>query len=67
MTGHGDIPVSVRAMKAGAVDFLPKPCRDQDLLDAVSAAIEQNSSSRLERDAVENLRSLYETLSPPVG
>lgn len=64
MTGHGDIPMSVRAMKAGAVDFLPKPCREQDLLDAVSAAIEQDRSSRVERDAAEQLRSLYETLSP---
>lgn len=64
MTGHGDIPMSVRAMKAGALDFLPKPCRDQDLLDAVSAAIEQDRARRAERELVTQLRSLYETLSP---
>lgn len=64
MTGHGDIPMSVRAMKAGALDFLPKPFREQDLLDAVSAAIEQDRTRRLARGAVTQLRSLYETLSP---
>lgn len=64
MTGHGDIPMSVRAMKAGALDFLPKPCRDQDLLDAVSAAIDQDRTRRAEREMVTQLRSLYETLSP---
>ncbi|MCK5746991.1 MAG: response regulator transcription factor, partial [Oricola sp.] len=42
MTGHGDIPMSVRGMKAGAVDFLPKPFRDQDMLDAVAAAMERD-------------------------
>ena len=42
MTGHGDIPMTVRAMKAGAVDFQPKPFRDQDILDAVSGAIERD-------------------------
>ena len=46
MTGHGDIPMSVRAMKAGAVDFLPKPFRDQDMLDAVAAAIERDRARR---------------------
>lgn len=46
MTGHGDVPMSVRAMKAGAVDFLTKPFRDQDLLDAVSAAIERDAQQR---------------------
>ena len=45
MTGHGDIPMTVRAMKAGAVDFLAKPFRDQDMLDAVSAAIERDRSA----------------------
>ena len=64
MTGHGDIPMSVRAMKAGALDFLPKPFREQDLLDAVSAAIAQDRASRAERGAATHLRSLYETLSP---
>ena len=47
VTGHGDIPMSVRAMKAGAVDFLPKPFRDQDLLDAVTAAIERDRRRRM--------------------
>jgi len=46
MTGHGDIPMSVRAMKAGAVDFLPKPFRDQDMLDAVAAALERDRQRR---------------------
>src|SRR5450631_3991937 len=46
MTGHGDIPVSVRAMKAGAVDFLAKPFRDQDMLDAVAAAIQRDQQAR---------------------
>lgn len=64
MTGHGDIPMSVRAMKAGALDFLPKPCREQDLLDAVSAAIEQDRTRRAERGVTDQLRSHYETLSP---
>ncbi|MFV3129022.1 response regulator transcription factor [Niveispirillum sp. KHB5.9] len=64
MTGHGDIPMSVRAMKAGALDFLPKPFREQDLLDAVSAAIEQDRTKRAARGAVTQLRSLYETLTP---
>ena len=46
MTGHGDIPMTVRAMKAGAVDFLTKPFRDQDMLDAVTTAIERDRKSR---------------------
>src|SRR5262245_23065892 len=46
VTGHGDIPMSVRAMKAGAVDFLPKPFRDQDLLDAITTAIEKDRRRR---------------------
>ena len=46
MTGHGDIPMSVRAMKAGAVEFLTKPFRDQDLLDAVQVALERNRAKR---------------------
>src|ERR1700748_2779239 len=46
MTGHGDIPMSVRAMKAGAIDFLPKPFRDQDMLDAVVAAVERDRQRR---------------------
>ena len=46
MTGHGDIPMSVRAMKAGAVDFLPKPFRDQDMIDAVTVAINRDRMQR---------------------
>jgi FixJ family two-component response regulator len=63
MTGHGDIPMSVRAMKAGAVDFLSKPFRDQDMLDAVTAAIERDAQRRTEATAKENLRAQYETLT----
>jgi FixJ family two-component response regulator len=64
MTGHGDIPMSVRAMKAGAVDFLPKPFRDQDMIDAVTAAVNRD---RLQRDS--EIRAVavtdrYATLSP---
>jgi FixJ family two-component response regulator len=50
MTGHGDIPMSVRAMKAGAVDFLTKPFRDQDMLDAVAAAIDRDSQAPRQRE-----------------
>lgn len=64
MTGHGDIPMSVRAMKAGAVDFLAKPFRDQDMLDAVAAAVERDRARRAEQDDEAGLRALYERLSP---
>ena len=64
MTGHGDIPMTVRAMKAGAVDFLTKPFRDQDMLDAVAAAIERDRSSRDEARALSDLQALFATLSP---
>ncbi|RUV69750.1 MAG: response regulator transcription factor [Mesorhizobium sp.] len=64
MTGHGDIPMTVRAMKAGAVDFLSKPFRDQDMLDAVSGAIERDRLRRIERADNESLRAEYETLTP---
>jgi FixJ family two-component response regulator len=64
ITGHGDIPMSVRAMKAGAVDFLTKPFRDQDLLDAVARAIERDRKRRDEVKAVSNLRALYGSLTP---
>jgi FixJ family two-component response regulator len=63
MTGHGDIPMSVRAMKAGAVDFLSKPFRDQDMLDAVTAALERDTQHRSESAAKEDLRAEYETLT----
>ena len=62
-TGHGDIPMSVRAMKAGAVDFLAKPFRDQDMLDAVTAAIERNAQDRAEAATKEDIRAQYETLT----
>jgi FixJ family two-component response regulator len=64
MTGHGDIPMSVRAMKAGAVDFLAKPFREQDLLDAVAAALESDRRRRSEQEAGAGLRRRYESLTP---
>src|SRR5690606_10628071 len=64
MTAHGDIPMSVRAMKAGASDFLTKPFRDQDMLDAVASAIEQDCLRRAEDKAFNILKSRYEELSP---
>nr|WP_255607739.1 response regulator transcription factor [Ancylobacter sp. Lp-2] len=63
MTGYGDIPMTVRAMKAGAVDFLTKPFRDQDILDAVAAAIEQDRTRRQADRAVAGVQELYETLT----
>ncbi|MFH3480804.1 MULTISPECIES: response regulator transcription factor [unclassified Xanthobacter] len=63
MTGHGDIPMSVRAMKAGAVDFLTKPFRDQDMLDAVAAAIDIDRTRREARATSSRLRALYDTLT----
>ena len=63
MTGHGDIPMTVRAMKAGAVDFLAKPFRDQDMLDAVSTAIERGRALRAEHAALASLRMQYESLT----
>jgi FixJ family two-component response regulator len=64
ITGHGDIPMSVRAMKAGAVEFLTKPFRDQDLLDAIQQAIERDRQSLKQRSEIAVLRSRYETLTP---
>jgi FixJ family two-component response regulator len=64
MTGHGDIPMSVKAMKAGAVDFLTKPFRDQDMLDAVTRAIERDRKRREKEKAVSDLRLLFESLTP---
>lgn len=63
MTGHGDIPMSVRAMKGGAVDFLTKPFRDQDMLDAVATAIERDRKRRQADRAIVSLRALFETLT----
>jgi FixJ family two-component response regulator len=64
MTGHGDIPMTVRAMKGGAVDFLTKPFRDQDMLDAVVTAIERDRKRREADRIVAHLRTLLETLTP---
>lgn len=64
MTGHGDIPMSVRAMKAGAVDFLTKPFRDQDLLDAVAAAHEKDRHQLALRLARSGLQARYASLTP---
>jgi len=63
MTGHGDIPMSVRGMKAGAIDFLPKPFRDQDMLDAVAAALEQDKSQRTAAESQAELQARFATLS----
>ena len=63
MTGHGDIPMSVKAMKGGAVDFLTKPFRDQDILDAVVTAIERDRKRRKEDRIVTDLQALFETLN----
>ena len=64
MTGHGDIPMSVKAMRAGAIDFLPKPFRDQDMLDAVMRAFDQDHKRRDEEKVVSKLRHLFESLTP---
>ncbi|HXI72407.1 MAG TPA: response regulator transcription factor [Verrucomicrobiae bacterium] len=64
ITGHGDIPMSVRAMKAGAVEFLTKPYRSRALLDAIHAAIERDRSAHQERSETRELRQRYEQLTP---
>lgn len=64
LTGHGDIPMTVQAMKFGAVDFLTKPVRDQTLLDAVSAAIERDVSDRAKARVLKRTTELLETLTP---
>jgi FixJ family two-component response regulator len=64
MTGHGDIPMSVKAMKAGAIDFLTKPFHDQDMLDAVTRALEQDRRRRGGEEAVSRVRHLFESLTP---
>ncbi|MFC3712306.1 response regulator transcription factor [Sphingoaurantiacus capsulatus] len=63
MTGHGDIPMTVRGMKAGAVDFLPKPFREQDMLDAVAAALAKDAEERAARSQSDGLRSRFDSLS----
>lgn len=64
ITGYGDIPMSVRAMKAGAVEFLAKPFRDQDLLDAISQALERDRQRRAQQADMADLRGRYEQLTP---
>ena len=63
MTGHGDIPMSVQAMKAGAVDFLTKPFRDQDMLDAVAAAVERDRSRRKDQQRLSDVRARFDGLT----
>ena len=63
MTGHGDIPMSVKAMKAGAIDFLTKPFRDQDILDAVIKAIERDKKRRYSEKGVSELRIRFDSLT----
>ena len=63
ITGHGDIPMTVRAMKGGAVEFLPKPFREQDLLDAVRIGLERDRARRESENAVSKLRADFESLT----
>jgi FixJ family two-component response regulator len=64
LTGHGDIPMSVKAMKAGAVEFLTKPFRERDLVDAIRSAIDRDRAARLERWELAELRHRYDSLTP---
>ena len=64
ITGHGDIPMSVRAMKAGAVEFLTKPFRDQDLLDAIQVALEKDGARRRREGEIAVIRERFESLTP---
>jgi FixJ family two-component response regulator len=64
ITGHGDIPMSVMAMKAGAVEFLSKPFRDEDLLDAIRQAIERDGQALKQRSRAAELRARYDLLTP---
>jgi FixJ family two-component response regulator len=64
ITAHGDIPMTVRAMKAGAVEFLTKPFRDQDLLDAIHVALEQDRARRQEEAKIATLRKRLQSLTP---
>ena len=63
ITGHGDIPMSVRAMKAGAIEFLTKPLREQDLLDAVQAGLDRDQARRESDKTVTEIRSKYDSLT----
>src|ERR1700685_260641 len=62
ITGHGDIPMTVKAMKSGAVEFLTKPFRDQDLLDAIHQALDRDRAARQQQSELTNLRKRYESL-----
>ena len=64
ITGHGDIPMTVRAMKSGAVEFLTKPFRDQDLLDAINQALDRDRLTRRHDSELAQLRKRYESLTP---
>jgi FixJ family two-component response regulator len=64
VTGHADVPMSVRAMKAGAVEFLTKPFREQDLLDAIQHGIEQHRAARVRRAAIRELKERLDSLTP---
>jgi FixJ family two-component response regulator len=64
ITGHGDIPMSVRAMKAGAVEFLTKPFREQELLEAIRQAVERDRASRRDRQELAELRRRHDRLTP---
>ena len=64
ITGHGDIPMTVQAMKAGAVEFLTKPFRDQDLLDAIEQALERDRNARAQRANFDELHNRYGSLTP---
>jgi len=64
ITGHGDVPMTVRAMKAGAVEFLTKPFRDQDLIDAIQQALERDRNTRMQRANFEELHDRYRSLTP---
>jgi RNA polymerase sigma factor (sigma-70 family) len=64
ITGYGDIAMSVRAMKAGAVEFLTKPFRDQDLLDAIQQALDRDRAERKQRAEIEDLREHFDALTP---
>ena len=64
ITAHGDIPMSVRALKSGAVEFLTKPFRDQDLLDAIQQALQRDSAAREQQAEIHNLQERYHALTP---
>jgi RNA polymerase sigma factor (sigma-70 family) len=64
ITGHGDIPMSVRAMKGGAIEFLTKPFRDQDLLDAIRIALERDRGRREHEKEIEELQQRFESMTP---